>query len=137
VNIAALAEATDEPLGGAAKAADGQAELPAQLVQVLAAAVLELDALEQIPDAFVRIEVRCVAGQPSQMTSSFPRTCRKSWRRKATIAGPRNASVWTWVKRRPSGVMALMAARWSRVSGVCSTGARPRGAYVRATKGNR
>ncbi len=72
-----------------------------------------------------------------QMTSSLPRTCRRSWRRKATIAGPRNASCWTWVNSLPSGVTALMADRWSRVSGARKTGVCPRGASVRATNGSR
>lgn len=58
-----MAEAGDEPVGMAAEAADGEAQLPAQLVEVVTAAILQLAALEQIPDAFVRIEFRSVGGQ--------------------------------------------------------------------------
>ena len=51
----------------AAEAADGEAELPAELVEILAAAVPQLDALQQVPNALVGIEVWGVAGQAFQV----------------------------------------------------------------------
>lgn len=51
----------------ATEAADGQPQLPAQLVQVLTAAILQLDPLEQVPDALIGAEVRRVAGQAFQV----------------------------------------------------------------------
>ena len=99
-----------------AQAAEGQIELPAQVGHVLAAAVLEFAALQEIPHSLGRVQLGGVAGQPlqvqplgrptgqklldapaavigapSQITSSLPRTCRRSWRRKATISGPQKA----------------------------------------------
>jgi hypothetical protein len=40
-------------------------------------------------------------------------------------------------RRRPSDVIALIAERWSRVSGTRRTGVWPAGAYVRAAAGSR
>ncbi len=51
----------------ATEAADGEAELPAQFVQVLAAAVLQLDPLQQVPDALVGIQLGRVARQALQV----------------------------------------------------------------------
>lgn len=58
-----MAEAGGETVGLAAQATNGEVQLPAQLVEVATAAVLQLTALEQVPDAFVRIEFRSVGGQ--------------------------------------------------------------------------
>ena len=52
---------------GTAETADGQPQRPPQFVEVLAAAVLELDPLEQIQDALVGIELGRVAGQMLQV----------------------------------------------------------------------
>src|SRR5262249_30388627 len=49
------------------EAADGEAELPAQLVEVMAAAVRKLAVFEQLPHALVRIELRRVRGQALQL----------------------------------------------------------------------
>ena len=50
-----------------AQALFGAAQLQVEFGQVAAAAVLELDALEQVPDPLVRIEVGRVAGQAFQV----------------------------------------------------------------------
>jgi hypothetical protein len=67
VNVATLAKTGDEPVWSAAQAADGQPQFPAQLVEVLTAAILQLAALEQIPDALIRVELRRVTRQAFQV----------------------------------------------------------------------
>lgn len=62
-----MLEAGEEAVGAAAQAADGEAECPARLVEVVTAAVLQLAALEQIPDARVGIELRRLGGQPFEV----------------------------------------------------------------------
>ena len=62
-----MTEAGDETVGLAAQAANGEAEFPAQFVEVTAAAVLELGALEVVPDAFVGIELGRIGGQAFQV----------------------------------------------------------------------
>lgn len=47
----------------ALEATDGKSQFPAQLVPVTAAAVGKLASLEQVPDSFVGVELRSVAGQ--------------------------------------------------------------------------
>ena len=51
----------------AAQAADGEAEFPAEFVEILAAAILEFDPFEQVPDTLISIEVRGIAGQAFQV----------------------------------------------------------------------
>lgn len=63
LKISALGKAGGEHLRLPTQPADGGSEFPAQLVEVPAAAVGQLDPLEVIPHAFVRIEVRRVARQ--------------------------------------------------------------------------
>src|SRR5262245_41186687 len=50
-------------MGPPLQAADRQAEFPAQLVEVAAAAVPQFPALEEIPDALVGVQLGRVAGQ--------------------------------------------------------------------------
>jgi hypothetical protein len=45
----------------------GAAQLELQLGQVPAAAILQFDALELVPDPFIRIQVRGIARQPLQV----------------------------------------------------------------------
>src|SRR5579871_879294 len=49
-----------------AQAGDGQAELPLELREIMADEVAQLDALEMLPDAFVRIHLRRIAWQALQ-----------------------------------------------------------------------
>lgn len=56
-------------MGLALQSTDRTLHLPAQLVQVLAAAVLQFDPLQQIPDSLVGVELRRVAGQLFQVES--------------------------------------------------------------------
>lgn len=71
-----MAKAGCERVWSAAEAADGESEFPAQLVEVMAAAVLQFTLFEQVPDPFVGIEVGCVGGQPLQV-QSFGRPSRE------------------------------------------------------------
>lgn len=64
-----MAEAGGEHLRSATQPADGEAEFPAQLGEILAAAVLQLDPLQVIPDALVRIQVGCVRRQLGEVES--------------------------------------------------------------------
>ena len=68
-----MAEAGDEAGDATAQAANGEAEFPAQLVEVVAAAVLELTPFEQVPDALVRVEVGRVRRQTLKV-QPIPRT---------------------------------------------------------------
>lgn len=62
-----MADAGGEAVGSATEAAEGEAEFPAQLVEVAAAAVRELGAFEQVPDALVGIELRRIGRQAFQV----------------------------------------------------------------------
>lgn len=62
-----MTEAGDKAVRRAAEAANGQPEFPAQFVQVVAAAVLQLAPLEQVPNALIRIELGRVGGQTLKM----------------------------------------------------------------------
>jgi hypothetical protein len=64
LKIASVAEAGDEAVTPAPEAAEREADLPAQFVGVMAAAVLEFTALAQVPNACVWIEFRHIGGQP-------------------------------------------------------------------------
>jgi hypothetical protein len=144
--IAELVEAGGEQVRFAAEPANREAEFPAQFVEVLAAAVLQCDPLELIPDALVGIEVGCIARVLDELEACRPCSEEVSdglgtvdgraipdrqqvaphLPQKLTEEGDDrrslNAASWTGVKRRPAGVMALITLRWSWVSGVRSTG---------------
>ena len=64
---AALDDAAAEYLRLAPESLHGQVQLDAQLVQIRAAEVAEFDVLEIVPDALIRVEIRCVAGQLLQV----------------------------------------------------------------------
>lgn len=61
-------------MGATPQAADGEPQLPAQFVEILTAAVPKLDPLEVVPDAFIRVEVRCVGRQLNEVE---PRGCSR------------------------------------------------------------
>ncbi len=61
-------------MGLALESADRQPQLPAQLIKIMAAAVLELHALEEIPDTLVGVQLRRVGGQALQV-QPLRRTC--------------------------------------------------------------
>lgn len=67
LNITTLAETRRDEVRSALESADGQAHFVPQFGDCLATAVLELNSLELIPDALIRIQLRCVARQPLQM----------------------------------------------------------------------
>ena len=67
LNVATLAETGDEQVCPAAQAADRQPQFPAQLGEILTAAVRKLATLEQVPDPLIGVELGCVAGQPLQV----------------------------------------------------------------------
>jgi len=58
-----MTEAGDEGGAFAAKAAEGKPHFPPRLVEVAAAAIRQLTALQQVPDARVGIELRGIGGQ--------------------------------------------------------------------------
>ena len=62
-----MAEAGDQAIGLAAETADGESQFPAEFVEVVAAAVRKLTALQQVPEAFGGIEVGRIGGQAFQM----------------------------------------------------------------------
>ena len=53
-----------------AEAGGGEAELASEVWEVLAADVAQLDALEVVPDALVRVQVRGVAGELLELDAS-------------------------------------------------------------------
>ena len=54
-------------MGFAAQPTDGQAQFPAQLIEVLAAAIPQFDALAVVPDPLVGVQLRGVARQACQL----------------------------------------------------------------------
>jgi hypothetical protein len=77
---------------------------------------------------------RCM-GEPSQMRTSRPGTSRRRGSRKATTSPASLAGSWPWKDRWPSGEIALMAERWSRVHHARRIGVCPMGAEGRTTLG--
>ncbi len=62
-----MAEAGGQAVASAAEAAEGETEFPAQLVEVATATVLQLAALEQVPDPFIGIKFGRIRRQPFEM----------------------------------------------------------------------
>ena len=68
--VAALPHAALDDVSFMAQAGGGEAEVTSEVRQVLAADVAQLDVLEVVPDALVRVEVRGVAGELLELDAS-------------------------------------------------------------------
>ena len=71
-----MSRATPDDLALVPQPLFGPAQLEAQLRQIATTAVLELDPLEIVPDALVRVEIGRIAGQALQM-HPLRRACRQ------------------------------------------------------------
>jgi len=136
-----------------AEPSHGQVQGVAQMLQRGATVVAQLDPLQVVPDALVRIQVRRIPWQdleveaggsaigqevldrlagvdrpPSQITSSWPGMWRSRCCRKRTTSGLWSGCSWTSRNKRSSRVMPLLTDRWSRVKGTCKMGVWARGA---------
>ena len=83
--IAGVADAGAQDVGAAAQVLGGAGELPAEVREVAAAGVAQLDALEVAPDALVGVEVGRVGGQALQVQAL--RRARRS-DRSESVASP-------------------------------------------------
>lgn len=68
--VAALAHAALDDVALVAEASSREAEVTSEVWQALAADVAQLDVLEVVPDALVRVEVRGVAGELFELDAS-------------------------------------------------------------------
>src|SRR4051794_30410563 len=76
-SVPALGDAATEDLVLVAEPLDGPARFKPQLVQIGAAEVAQLDVLEIVPDALVRIQVRGVARQLLQLEARRGPLCQE------------------------------------------------------------
>ncbi len=70
LNIGALRYAASDNVRLAPQALDREAQLAAQFREVVTDQVTEFDPLEVVPDAFIRVELRRVGGEPLQLKPS-------------------------------------------------------------------